>query len=289
MRAIGLFLGLTACSTLPVSALIRSPVDSKCQAYGLKGCPELVDGAIAYAEGNKPAAIAKIETARSLNTPAQLQAFAAELRSIGETTPEAKPLIEVADLLVGTSVDTKTTAAVTTPVEPKAIREVKEPSTQPVASSETGATLEEARRLSPEQLALYALAARSDPMRLLTETVPTENAAGAACQIAGSEGLCIRGRQGPVVVTDVLVSEECGARVYLLAADSDTPAFGFLWTLPARAEGIHGGNFSVAGGQWLFIGVKPAPKSKSGDRGCFLTWSGFKPRLIPSTGKDFAF
>ena len=56
-----------------------SPVDSKCQAYGLKGCPQLVEGAIAYAQGDKAGGLEHIEHARALNTPQQLEQFASAL------------------------------------------------------------------------------------------------------------------------------------------------------------------------------------------------------------------
>ncbi len=65
MRSQGCWLlGLVGCAVVPVSTLIRSPIDSKCQSYGLKGCPDLVDGAIAYAEGDKHLALKKLGRAR---------------------------------------------------------------------------------------------------------------------------------------------------------------------------------------------------------------------------------
>lgn len=101
MRSVAFLAALTACSALPASALIRAPADSKCQSYGLKGCPELVDGALAYVEGNKPLAVQKLEAARALNTPAQLKQFASALRTIGEASDSGQPLVEVAALLSG--------------------------------------------------------------------------------------------------------------------------------------------------------------------------------------------
>lgn len=283
MQFVPVLAALVACSSLPVGALIKSPVDNKCRAYGLKGCPELVEGAVDYATGDKGQAMRKLETARALNSPAQLNQFAAALRTIGEASDAGKPLVEVAALLAGethasASVAVGGASASSTSVQPTA-------QTTQVAPS----VPDPPRGPTPEQLALFALTADHDPMRLVAESVAVSDQPGAECQVAGVPALCVRRRQGPVVVTDLVASEECASRVFLLAADSDTPAFGFVWMLPARGPGIHGAQFAVAGGQWLFVGVKPAAKPQPTDRACFITWSGFRPRLIPSPIKEPGF
>jgi hypothetical protein len=286
MRTIGFFLCLSACSALPVSSLIRSPIDSKCQSYGLKGCPELVDGAIAYVEGDKAGATRKLKGARALNTPEQLKQFAAALRTIGDESDSGKPLVEVAALLSGEVHATASISAGALTAEPA---EARQSASGALAKPEAEEPAEAQRGPTPGQLALFALTAEHDPMRLVAESVPVSDVPGADCQIAGQPATCLRRRQGPVVVTDVVASDECASRVFLLAADSDTPAFGFLWMLPARLPGIHGAQFAVGGGQWLFVGVRPAAKPQPSDRACFVTWSGFRPRLIPSPIKDPGF
>jgi len=282
MRAALFFAVLTACSALPTSALIRSPIDGKCQSYGLKGCPELVDGTIAYAEGNKALATQKLEAARSLNTPAQLKQFAVALRAIGEASPDmGQPLVEVAALLTaeprGAKIDVVATAAPAAPAGAAA----------PTASTPPAAPPPDAerRRARSEEYLLLALTAPNDPMRQVTETVLVADAPAANCQIGASPATCARRRQGPVIITDVVASEECGSRVFLVAAESDTPAFGYVWMLPARTQGVHGGHFAVRGGQWVFVGVKPPSKPQAADRACFVTWSGFVPRLVPGSSK----
>jgi hypothetical protein len=56
---------------------------------------------------------------------------------------------------------------------------------------------------------------------------------------------------------------------------------GSSWVLPARAQALHGGSFALRGGHWLYVAIKAAKPSPT-DRGCFVTWSGFQPRLAPS-------
>ena len=278
-------MGLVSCSVVPVSALIRSPIDSKCQSYGLKGCPELVEGAIAYAEGDKPLALKKLERARALNTPEQLQKFAVALRTVGEASPEAgKPLLEVAALL---SSEAEVRADVPTPLVPPAPHALPPTAARPALATQIQAPeIDDARRPSLEQLTLHALSARSDPMRLMSETVWTEEAIGVECKIGGTSATCVQPKQGPIIVTDIVASEECAQRVFLVTADSDTPAFGLHWLVPARAAGAHGSNLFVAGWQWLFVAIKPSIKPQPSDRGCFVTWAGFKPRLVPAVGRE---
>jgi len=272
-----------ACSVVPVDTLIRSPVDSKCQSYGLKGCPEIVEGAVAYAGGDKPGAMVKLNEARAKNTPEQLAKFAEALREVANTTDAAKPLAEVASILT-TPLESVPAAA-----ETQGSASVKATPEQPPAShSASVATQSEHsgdRRSIAERLALYALTAREDPARRFAETVEVSDAPGVPCQVAGSPALCLRRKQGPMTVTDAVAAEECGTRVFLSAADSDTPAFGLLWTLPTR-PGVHGATFSLKGGQWLFVAVKPPAKPQATDRNCFLTWSGFQPRLVPALTSD---
>lgn len=283
MRAAAFLVALTACSALPVSAVIRAPVDSKCQSYGLKGCPELVDGAIAYVEGNKPVAIQKLESARALNTPAQLKQFASALRTIGEASESGQPLVEVAALLSGEGASAKIVvkdpSATGTPPQPAAAASAVTPAPTAAATPAEGGR----RRSRPEEYVLLALTAPNDPMRQVTETVLVADAPAANCQILGTSATCARRRQGPVIITDVVASEECGSRAFLVASESDTPAFGYLWMLPARTAGIHGAHFAVRGGQWVFVGVKPPTKPQPTDRACFVTWSGFVPRLVPGS------
>jgi hypothetical protein len=253
----------------------------------LKGCPELVDGAIAYAEGNKAFAIQKLQAARSLNTPAQLKQLAGALRTIGEASPTdaGRPLIEVAALL---STEQSTASAATlpnNPYSPPGAGASASPPSPPVATAVQRAP---DRSDIAERLALYALTAREDPARRVGETVDIASAQGVPCEVGGSPAVCYRRKQGALMVTDVVASEDCGQRTFLSAADSDTPGFGFLWTLPARAQGVHGASFAVRGWQWLFIAVKSPAKPQVADRGCFVTWSAFQPRLVPTlTSQSF--
>jgi hypothetical protein len=220
-----------------------------------------------------------LRRAGALNSPEQLQQFASALRRLGATSDAGKPLIHVAALL-----------AEQQPVTPAPVVVPPAPVAATTATTVVGPlTAEKPRGPTPEQLALLALTAQDDPMRLITESVGLASPTGVECEVAGSPAVCLRRKQGPLVVTDVVASEECAGRALLIAADSDTPALGLLWALPAKAPGVQGGRFAVGGGQWLFVAVKSPSKPQASDRGCFLTWSGFRPRFVPSPVKDPGF
>lgn len=173
MRAAVFVVAFSACSVVPTSALIRSPVDSKCQSYGLKGCPEPVDGAIAYVEGNKSLAKQKIAAARALNTPAQLKQFASALKTIGEASDSGKPLVEVAALLSGEEADAKIivsdASSAAAPTQP--VARAPASSNDPTAAASPGPADNGRRRSRPDEYLLLALTAPNDPMRQMTETV----------------------------------------------------------------------------------------------------------------------
>lgn len=281
MRVIASALAVLGCSALPVSAAVRSPVDSRCQAMGLKGCPELVEGAVAYAEGHQRLAQQKLASAKQQNSPEDLARLAAALREVASRTEAARPLAEVAAILTSDEPSPP-------PSEPSAPSPPPEvaPSAllaSPIQPLPPRSSPTEERKAIAERLALYALTAREDPTRRVTETIELADAPGTACQVAGSEAICLRRQKGPFVVTDVVTSEECGWRVSLAVSDSDAPAplFGFSWVVPARAQGVHGASFALRGGQWLYVAIKSAKPSPT-DRACFVTWSGYRPRLVPS-------
>lgn len=274
MRVLLSVLATWGCSALPVTAVIRSPVDSQCQSLGLKGCPELVEGAMAYAEGNEPLARRKLDAARLKNTPEELARFAGVLREIASTTEAARPLADVAALLTESTPANRDGTAESTPAR-VALASAVSPAAAEVPSSTPGSAPRLAapdRKAIAERLALYALTAREDPARRVSETIEVSEAPGSACQVAGSEAVCLRRQKGPFVVTDVVASEECGQRVLLMVSDSDwaSPTLGHAWLLPARAQGVHGASFALRGGQWLYVAVK-ATRPSPADRACFVT------------------
>jgi hypothetical protein len=269
------------CSALPVSAMLRSPVDNKGQSYGLKGCPELVEGAIAYADGNKALGMQKLEAARALNTPEQLKPFAEALRTIGKTGPDAAaPLVTVADILVPPMTAAVAAPALASgPATTASTASAARPSASRADEEEPG--LPAARNDPYLQPILLALTASTDLLRLFTKTA-TVKPGEINCEVSGDPATCGRQQEGPVVITDVVASPGCGDRAYLINAFSDTTGFGHAWVVPASTPGIHGARLVVKAGEWLHIGARPVEKAAVAKGACFVTWSGFRPRLVPN-------
>lgn len=78
-------LSLGGCSV--ATAALKSQIDGRCKSVGVKGCPEIADGVIAYADGKDADAEAKLRSAAALNSPEQLRQF----------TKVLEPLIDAAD------------------------------------------------------------------------------------------------------------------------------------------------------------------------------------------------
>jgi hypothetical protein len=82
---LGAGISMCACaatSALGGSALIKAPVEQQCSRYGLKGCPELVDGVILYVDGDERGGTQQLERAAAKNTPAELKRFAQALSTV---------------------------------------------------------------------------------------------------------------------------------------------------------------------------------------------------------------
>jgi len=266
-----------------MSALLKSPIDQKCQAYGLRGCPELVDGAIAYAEGDKNGALEKLEAARKANTPAQLQQFAGALKSLGSLSPEAAaPLLDVAEILSPSArTSVATSAAVRVVFSTEGVAQHANPleTGEAVDVGKVGEPAEGSAGVTATEPALLALSASVDPMRLVTETMMVEGDTP-NCHLLGVPAMCSKRREGPLVVTDIVASSACKDRVFLMATSSDSPGFGYLWIVPSQYPGIHAARFATRGGEWLFVGARAAEKPSGTEAPCFVTWAGFRPRFV---------
>jgi len=82
--------------------LLKPPVNAGCAKAGLRGCDAMTEGVLLYVQGDKSAAETKIKEGAAQNAPAQVRAFASQLRllkSVPGIEQYVAPLMEVADLL----------------------------------------------------------------------------------------------------------------------------------------------------------------------------------------------
>jgi hypothetical protein len=254
--------GCAASSALGGAALIKPPVEQQCSRYGLKGCPELVDGVILYVGGDEPTAKHQLRKAASKNVPADLQRFA---QAISAVLP-AKSGGEIAAILTGDIANDG---------------EISDPSGQVVGirNSATDGSHPGGFPSGPEPMgerAQLSMAAQTDPMRLTTESAfPLRDADKATCQLAGSDGVCVRLEAGPLVVTDAMTPPACSTELIIGATDANGR---FGWLAPTNSPGFHGARFLVRPDQWVVVAARSVTH-EPGDERCYVTWAAFKPRI----------
>jgi hypothetical protein len=246
-------------------------------SVGLKGCPEVVDGVVAYINGEKRLGEQKLRSGAAQNSPEDVRAFAELLRDISSlpgASDYAQPIAEVAMMLVE--------AALASPSAPP----------PPVAVA-TGGTFQSQQTPSPPSapskeamaavVALQALSAEIDPNRVRTETV-TLAAPGdlKTCDIAGTIGQCASRRQGPIFVTDVVSQTGCPGRVFVGAVVPSRGSMDMTWFVEATPSPLTGARLFVDGGEWLVAIFVPSVKMDPKHPRCSITWSGFRPKVIPT-------
>lgn len=133
--------------------------------------------------------------------------------------------------------------------------------------------------VSASEPVFLALAAPVDPSRLTTESIaPLGHASRTACEVLAKPGVCVARQSGPIVVTDLVAMPGCAGELYLAATDTTGVV---RWALPVTAAGTHGGRFFVRGDEVVTVAARGAVPGTPGDVRCTVTWSGFRPRIVP--------
>jgi hypothetical protein len=256
------------------TAMIKAPVESKCAGYGLKGCDVLVDGVVMYIDGNKEGATLKLKQAAAKNSPAQIRPFAKAIKSIVPGEDGAL----IAEILSGeVEAHARATAEATdSPGRPPA-PSAGSASALPVASAPPPE--DKPRSTARMEHVDLALAAPLDPSRLVTSSAaPLRDAAKTVCEVAGTYATCVRLDQGPIVLTDAISPTACKTELYVGAADSTGKT---VWVIQANSPGLHGGRYLVRSDQRIMVAARGVGMQVEGDDRCFVTWAGFRPRMVP--------
>lgn len=114
------------------SMALKGPISDRCAAATLQGCPDLVDGAMAYLGGDKIKGKDTMVRAAGQNAPEKVKSFADNIRQIPvNSIPGASSygglIIEIADILAGAQVVIATPPPVPPPPAPPAPPVVEEP------------------------------------------------------------------------------------------------------------------------------------------------------------------
>ncbi len=245
----------------------------------IKGCGQLVDGVLLYVDGDKPGAMRRLDQVKQANTPADLERFAKTLRetaSMPGASAVAAPRNEGADLLATTGTPPLSGASVGGPAQAPTSTRTETPT--PTAAT---STLVERQRQQPDY-AVRALSATTDVTRIISSSFNLSEKTGRVpCKVAGLSAVCFRSLAGPLLVTDVVGATGCPDRLFIGAAKSDTPDFGFGWSFEARDAAVTGARFAVRGGEWLYFAIAPRKKELSESTECQIAWSAFRPWIVP--------
>lgn len=277
----GVGLALGGCGA--TSMMVKAPVTEQCTQQGLKSCAELVDGVLLYVDGEKVGAQAKFRVVASQNSPEALKQFAQRLSSgIPGGAAVSGPLGEVALLITEQADQAASKPPEPDPPVPRAVVTSAQAEDEPeddesTVSSATEARFAAARRNHVE----LALSAPVDPNRLLTETVsPLSDEERGPCEVAKKAATCEKRQQGPLVVTGAVSPLACRAELFLGASDATGRV---VWFVQTNGAGVAGGAFYVRSDQWLTLAVRGVGQTVAPDPLCVVTWSGFRPRMVPAS------
>ena len=166
------------------------------------------------------------------------------------------------------------------------------PAPPPRAVAPTGAPVTIVERPSErDDAAVRALSASADANRIVSESRDLSSPSGAtSCKVAGLDALCFKGREGPLLVTDIVGASACSDRLFIgsrkaagdyVDATERNTEFGFHWLIEAHAAAVTGARFVVRGGEWLNFAIVAGKGGYSGSAECQITWSGFRPWIVP--------
>lgn len=269
------------------NGMVKAPIQERCEQIPLKGCSEISEGAVLVAEGKMTEGKEKLRAGAVQNAPEDVRRFASavvlvsKLPGVGQY---AAPIASVAQFL---EADANATLRAE-PVRPPGAQPAAPKSATP-ADDKTAATARKPADAAASEgerdrtdFAVYALTAPVDPTRTETESLAFAQAPTTdACSLAGMSGTCVARRPGPIVVTDLLALNGCPGRLFVGASLSDKPALGMRWFAEATPSGLTGARLFVGGGEWLQLILVPNPKADPRDARCIVTWSGFRPRIVP--------
>ena len=265
--------------------VVKPPLQSQCQQLPIKGCGELVDGVLLYIQGDKPGATHKLTQVKPQNTPADLERFGKALRETAQmpgASGVAGALNQVADLLDSTGEPAAPAHAMVGKVAGATA-----PARSDVPTPTSAASTIVERPRERDDLAARALSASADANRIVSESHALSAKEGRIpCKVAGLDAICFKGREGPLLVTDVIGASGCSDRLFIGATESDTPDFGSHWSFEARPTAVTGARFAVRGGEWLYFAISPGKKGLSESAECQIAWSGFRPWIVPGMTAD---
>jgi hypothetical protein len=291
---------ITGCTHLTANAVLKAPVTDKCTSTGLKGCPELVDGMLLYAQGDEVSGQRKLREGIAQNSPEDVKRYAKtllELSGLPGAKEFAGPVVEVASFLASqadaagppeaTPAAVAVAANVASSQQPdryalhEANRTRSTTKAEPQEPLEFDAPVSATAQRDRSEVLLYSINAASDPTRMITDSSsPATALVAIPCMIGDLAAKCVKLKAGPLVVTDVVALTGCPDSLFM-GSGPETGSNGLRWLIEAQPTAVTGARLLVRGNEWLYAAVRPKGKEYSRDPRCVVTWSAFLPRLVP--------
>ena len=275
---------MTGCSAAKV--VLKAPIDDRCSATGLRGCPDITDGMLLYVEGDKAGAVRKLLVGAAQNSPADLQKLAKALDDL-KTLPGAESYVAALDEAVSLMVEQAG------PITPSQSNSAPQKSNQ--EEQETPDSLDQPLRT--------VVTADTDPRQVTTVVASGVHSGpkiGWCADLAGEPAACRGTARGPLFLTDVeSLGRQCEGQFVAVTRGREAR---FVLDGPFQ---IHGARIFLGPGEVLVVGQRerraaPAPPEKSEGRTgkpapvpqsqdailleksdpqyeCKLLWSGFVP------------
>ena len=264
--------------------VLKSPVQSKCEDAGLRGCPELTDGVLLFVDGDQGQGTKKIMDGAAKNAPDPLRKFAQairELKNVPGAGDYVAPLLKIAALLAGPG------AAKASPGKPESDAAPVDSACPPgwplcgTRGAQKSSTSDDAaaRKTAPTLQAVVT-AADTDAWRIRTAmSSPSTTPGNISCgDMTGSgHAVCVKVIDGPFILTDVYVLGGCQDELFVSVGSGTWTTGPARWILD-HLSAIHGGRFQVKDRESLYVGQWAQSEAKMHtSRDCRVTWSGFRP------------
>lgn len=240
------------------SLILKPPLMAGCQKAGLPKCSELSDAVIAYVDGDKEKAEAKIRRAVIGAAPDKVQLLIKALKALDNLPGSDKfmgPMHDVIAMLEGKPL-------APTDAAPEVATNV---SGAPTAPSAATSGIDAWTRLRASTALIIG-----NPY---TKSCTAISYAGAAPIVSS---LCFRAAIGPIIITDLEWSQGCPAETFALAGDPEQPLWFFL-SEEGRSFAMHGAAFIVPAEKPFFVGHRLTSSSPLPSTSCTVTWAGRRP------------
>lgn len=225
------------CGGSASAVALRGPLEQRCTAAGLAGCPVLAEGVVQYVDKDRSAASRSLQLAADVNDPAKLRAFVATEKvaaasNPSETALEVSSALGVLQNLAGSQAPVATTAATPAPVAPAA---------------KTGAR---------------------------SGTMLAAASGGQPCKMKRGAGPCAQRRAvlGPITITDLESPGGCPDELRVFVGEAYDPE----WVVSSTSRlATHGASYVVGDSQALWVAslAKPGATLSTSDA-CMVTWRG---------------